>query len=72
LQALPQDYRHRLSPGYQRIRHGDVKKNWKKWEREKYWDKKDNRDRGGHGENDRGGHGDRDRGGHGDKGHGGR
>jgi hypothetical protein len=47
LKALPQDYRHRLSPGYERIPHGDVKKNWKKWEKEKHWEKQGKQDRGG-------------------------
>jgi len=50
LRALPPDYRHRLSPGYERIPHGDVKKNWKKWERSKYWDRRGDHDRGGRGE----------------------
>lgn len=48
LRALPQDYRHRLSPQYERIPHEDVKRNWKKWEREKYWDRRGEHDRGGH------------------------
>ena len=39
LRSLPQDYRHRLSPGYERIPHRDVERNWKKWEQEKYWDR---------------------------------
>jgi hypothetical protein len=45
LRALPQDYRHRLSPGYERIHHGDVQKNWKKWEKAKYWDRRGNQNR---------------------------
>lgn len=58
LRALPQDYRLRLSPdGYERIPHGQVKKNWKKWEKEKYWDRRDDRGRGrddrGRGRDDR-------------------
>lgn len=40
LRSLPQDYRQRLSPSYERIPHGHVQKNWKKWERQKYWDKR--------------------------------
>ena len=63
LRALPQDYRHRLSPEYERIPHRDVQRNWKKWEREKYWDRRGEQGRGGHGEYDRGGHGGKDRGG---------
>ena len=55
LRALPQDYRHRLSPGHERIPHGDVQRNWKKWEKEKYWDRHGDQGRGGHGEHDRGG-----------------
>jgi hypothetical protein len=61
LRALPQDYRHRLSPGYQRIPHGDVERNWEKWEKEKYWDRRGEKDRGGHGgdrHDDRGGNDD--------------
>ena len=50
LRALPQDYRHRLAPGYERIPHRDVQRNWKKWEREKYWDRRGEQGRGGHGE----------------------
>ena len=59
---LPQDYRHRLSPGYERIHQRDVQRNWKKWEKEKHWDRHDEHDRRGHGDQGRGGHGDRDRG----------
>jgi len=66
LRALPQDYRHRLSPGYERIPHRDVQRNWKKWEREKYWDRRGEQGRGGHGEYDRRGHGGKDRGGRGE------
>ena len=57
LRALPQDYRHRLSPGYERIPHRDVQRHWKKWEKEKYWDRRGEQGRGGHGDNDRGGRG---------------
>ena len=67
LRALPQDYRHRLSPEYERIPHRDVQRNWKKWEREKYWDRRGEQGRGGHGEYDRGGHGGKDRGGRGEQ-----
>lgn len=63
LRALPPDYRQRLSPGHERIPHEKVRKNWKKWEKEKYWEKH----RGGPGEHDRGRHGDRDRERHGDR-----
>jgi hypothetical protein len=62
LRALPHDYRHRLSPRYERVPYGDVQRNWRKWEREKYWDRRgaqqghmrDNQGRGGHGEQGRG------------------
>ncbi len=50
LRALPQDYRHRLSPGHERIPHGDVQRNWKKWEKEKHWDRRGEQGRGGRGE----------------------
>jgi hypothetical protein len=53
LRDLPQDYRHRLSPGYERIPHRDLQKNWKKWEKEKYWDRRGGQDRGGQGKQDR-------------------
>jgi len=55
MRALPQDYRQRISPGHERIPHGQVKKNWKKWEKEKHWEKQDKHDRGDHGDQDRGG-----------------
>lgn len=55
---LPPDYRHH-HPGYDRIRYGDFRKNWRGWERNRHWDKHhDNWRRGGH---DRGS-GDHDRG----------
>ena len=53
LRALPQDYRHSLSPGHERIPHGDVKRNWKKWEKEKYWDRRGEQGRGRQGDKDR-------------------
>lgn len=37
---LPPDYRD-IPPGYQRIPYGQVKRNWRRWEHEKHW----NRDR---------------------------
>jgi hypothetical protein len=48
LRSLPQDYRHRLSPGYERIPHRDVERNWEKWEKEKYWDRRGEQGRRGH------------------------
>jgi hypothetical protein len=53
LRALPQDYRHRLSPGYERIPHGEVKRNWKQWEKEKHWDRRVEQGHGGQGGHDR-------------------
>lgn len=35
---LPPDFRH-VPPGYEHIPYGHLKKHWKKWEREKYWDR---------------------------------
>jgi len=35
---LPPDFRH-VPPGHQHIPHGQLKKNWKTWEKEKYWDR---------------------------------
>ncbi|HEX2768386.1 MAG TPA: hypothetical protein VHN12_03820 [Geobacteraceae bacterium] len=61
LRALPQDYRHRLSPGYKRISHGDVKRNWKQWEKEKHWDRRSEQGRGEQGEHDHRGQGEHDR-----------
>jgi hypothetical protein len=48
LRSLPQDYRYHLSPGYERIPHRDVERNWEKWEKEKYWDRRGEQGRGGH------------------------
>jgi hypothetical protein len=54
---LPPDYRH-VPPGHQRISHGQLKKNWKTWEREKHWDKHEyqHEERETH-ESEKGGHG---------------
>ena len=35
---LPPDYR-RVPPAYRRIPYGQFKKNWGRWERERYWEK---------------------------------
>jgi len=37
---LPRDYRG-VPPGRQHIPYGHLKKNWGRWERERYWDKHD-------------------------------
>jgi hypothetical protein len=52
LRALPQDYRQRLSPGHERIPHGEVKRNWKQWEKEKHWDRRVDQGHGEQGEHD--------------------
>ena len=35
---LPPDFR-RVPPRYRHIPHGEFKKNWKQWDRDKYWEK---------------------------------
>ena len=35
---VPPNFR-RVPPGYRHIPYGDVHKNWKSWEKQKYWDK---------------------------------
>ena len=37
---LPPDYRH-IPPDHQRIPYGQMKKNWRTWERDRYWDRHD-------------------------------
>ncbi len=37
--SLPRDYRH-IPPGHQKIPYGQLKKNWKRWEKEHYWDER--------------------------------
>jgi hypothetical protein len=37
---LPPGYRS-VAPGHQRIPYGQLKKNWRTWEQEKHWDKRD-------------------------------
>ncbi len=39
-----------VPPGHERIPHGQLKKNWSRWEREKHWDKAEGR----HGNGERG------------------
>jgi hypothetical protein len=67
LMELPPDYRNRLSPDYERVPHRDVQRNWRRWEKEKHWDRRGEHDRGRHGEHDHGRHGDQDRGRHEDQ-----
>jgi len=59
LVGLPPDFRH-LPPGHQRIPHGHLKKHWRTWERERYWDRRHERER--HREDRREHREDRDRG----------
>jgi hypothetical protein len=35
---VPPDFRH-VPPGHRHIAYGDVRKNWKTWERNKYWER---------------------------------
>lgn len=63
LRVLPKDYRHRISPRHDLIPHGEVKRNWQKWEKKKYWDKGHKDNRGGHDDHDNRSRGDQDRGG---------
>jgi len=67
LRELPPDYRHRLSPEYERVAQRDVQRNWKKWEKERHWDRHGDQSRGGHGDQGPRGHGDKNHGGHGDQ-----
>ncbi len=69
---LPPDYR-RTPPGHQHISYGQFKKNWKGWEKDKYWDKHGGKEwhgekwerEAGHGKGHNDGHG-RGKGKHGD------
>jgi hypothetical protein len=42
---LPPGYRH-MPPGHERIPYGQLKKNWRNWEREEYWDRQQRRSTG--------------------------
>ncbi len=46
---LSPDYRH-VPPGHRHIPYGQVKNNWRRWERERHWDRHDGngREHGGH------------------------
>jgi hypothetical protein len=35
---VPPNFRH-IPPGYRHIPYGNVRKNWKKWEKDKYWER---------------------------------
>ncbi|MBA4374295.1 MAG: hypothetical protein C0402_15700 [Thermodesulfovibrio sp.] len=54
LRELPQDYRQRLSSGHERVHHREVQRNWKKWEKNRHWDRRGEQNRG-HDILDRGG-----------------
>ena len=53
IRTLPRDFRQRLVPGYERIPHGEVRRNWDKWEKEKHWDRRAEQERRGHDEHER-------------------
>lgn len=42
LLRLPPDFRN-VPPGHRRIPHRELKNNWRRWEREKHWDKPESR-----------------------------
>ena len=56
--TLPPDYRH-IPPGYKPIPYRHLRKNWRSWERERYWDRHDRFEKrpykGGGGEHNPGG-----------------
>ena len=41
--TLSPDFRH-VSPGHGRIPYGQLKKSWRTWERERYWDKREEKE----------------------------
>jgi hypothetical protein len=47
LRGLPYDYRGRYHE-HRHIPYGQLKKNWNRWERERYWDTHDDHDEGRH------------------------
>ena len=56
--ALPPGWRER--PGYERVPYGEFRGNWRRWERERHWDRDEDHDRGWHGMHGRGRRGDDD------------
>jgi hypothetical protein len=44
IRSLPPTYRH-VPPGYQRLPYGEVRRNWRAWERDRHWDRHE-RERG--------------------------
>ncbi len=53
---LPGGYR-RFPPEHQPVPYGHVRKNWRNWENERYWDNGDEHERGEHGHGRGHGHG---------------
>ncbi len=53
---LPPEHRH-LPPGHERMPYGQVKKNWRTWEKERHWDKHGRGAHEGYGEEHGRGHG---------------
>ena len=49
LLELPPDYRHAYA-GHERIRYKDFRKNWRRWEKEGYWERNERWREGRHGE----------------------
>ena len=41
LRGLPPTYRH-VPPGHERMPYGTVRKNWRAWERDRHWDRREN------------------------------
>jgi hypothetical protein len=39
---LPSNWKH-IPPGHEKIPYGQLKKNWRAWEREKHWDRHEKR-----------------------------
>ncbi|HWR73487.1 MAG TPA: hypothetical protein VN604_09975 [Nitrospirota bacterium] len=60
LREVPQTYR-RVPPGSGRLHYNDVRNNWRTWERERHWDRQDERKREQFEERDRDRGDDRDR-----------
>ncbi len=58
---LPPDH-HMIPPGYRHIPYGQMKKNWPKWERERYWASDKDWREGWHGKSEGRGNGARDKG----------
>ena len=55
--GVPRDYHRHLSGG-PRVPHDDMRRNWKRWERDRHWDRHEDRHDRGRGHGHRGDHGD--------------